>query len=197
MPLMCLSSRVPKLGLMRPTSRLILVLAAAAALAGCRAGASPTATVAGSPVMTVQSAVAMVEAKQFDQLSTLACTARQAEVEARLDLVPDIAAALPPEISTAQGLSALKVDFDQGELDQSSRLGDLAMVRLVGTQRVAVDRVQVRQLIQQVGRARGTPVSDAVAAALADAFAARVQARQVVDATIPLAVQQGRWLICW
>jgi hypothetical protein len=183
---------------MRSTSRLIvLALVVGAVLAGCRAGASPTATVVGSPVLTVQSAVAMVEAKQFDQLASLACAARQAEVEARLDLVPDIAAALPPEISTAQGLSALEVSFDQGELDQASRLGDLATVRLVGTLRVAVDRVQVSQLIQQIGRARGTPVSDAVAAALADAFAARVQARQVVDATIPLAVQRGRWLICW
>jgi hypothetical protein len=183
---------------MRPTSRLVvLALGLAAVLAGCRAGGSPTATVAGSPVMTVQSAVTMVEAKQFDQLSSLACTARQAEVEARLDLVPDIAAALPPEIPMAQGLSALEVGFDQGELDEASRLGDLATVRLVGTLRVSVDRVQVRQLIQQVGRARGTPVSDPVADALADGFAARVQARQVVDATIPLAVEDGRWLICW
>jgi hypothetical protein len=60
---MRLSSKPRKLGLMHPTSRLILILVAAVALAGCRAGASPTATVAGSPVMTVQSAVAMVEAK--------------------------------------------------------------------------------------------------------------------------------------
>ncbi|HXX60507.1 MAG TPA: hypothetical protein VEI48_04385 [Candidatus Sulfotelmatobacter sp.] len=177
--------------------RLLFAIVVAAALAGCRADTSPSATVAGSPVMTVQSAVAMAEAKQFDQLSSLACPARQAEVEARLDLVPDMAAALPPEITTAQGLSALEVSFDQAELDEASRLGDLATVRLVGTLRVSVDRVQVRQLIQQVGRARGTPVSDSVADALADAFAARVQARQVVDATIPLAAQQGRWLICW
>jgi hypothetical protein len=178
-------------------TRLLVLLSLGALLAGCRAGASPTAPVSGSPVMTVQAAVAMVEAKQFDQLATLACTMRQAEVEARLDIVPDISAALPPEITTAQGLSALEVAFDQGDLDQASRFGDSATVRLVGTLRVSVDRLQVRQLIQQVGRARGTPVSDAVAAALADAFAAHVQARQVVDATIPLSVQQGRWLICW
>jgi len=56
---------------------------------------------------------------------------------------------------------------------------------------------QVRQLIQRVGRARGTPVSDPVADALADAYATGVQSRQVVDTTIPLAAQQGRWLICW
>jgi hypothetical protein len=198
MRLMRLSSMPRTLGPMVPISRVVvLTLGLALVLAGCRGAGSPTATVTGSPVMTVQSAVAMVEAKQFDQLSSLACTARQAEVGARLDLVPDIAAALPPEISVAQGLSALEVSFDQGELDEASRLGDLATVRLVGTLRVAVDRTQVRLLIQQVGRARGTPVSDPVADALADAVAARVQARQVVDATIPLAVQQGRWLICW
>lgn len=177
--------------------RLLVLLSVASMAAGCRAGGSPTEPVAGSPVMTVETAVAMVQAKQFDQLATLACAARQADVEARLDIVPDIAAALPPEITTAQGLSALEVSFDQGELDQASRLGDSATVRLVGTLRVSVDRLQARQLIQQVGRARGTPVSDAVADALADAFAAHVQARQVVDATIPLSVQQGRWLICW
>jgi hypothetical protein len=194
---MLVSSAGATLTGMQIATRLLMLVSVAAVVAGCRASASSTAPVAGSPVMTVQAAVAMVEAKQFDQLSTLACASRHAEVEARLDIVPDISAALPPEITTAQGLSALEVVFDQGELDQASRLGDLATVRLVGTLRVSVDRLQVRQLIQQVGRARGTPVSDPVAAAVADAFAVHVQARQVVDATIPLAVQQGRWLICW
>lgn len=172
---------------------LLVPLLASLVLAGCGAGGpSPS----GSPEATVRAAITLVEAKQFDRLEALACGRRKAEVRSRFDLVP-IAAAVPPELATQQALDALTVDFSTVDLRQTFELFGNATVHLQGALQVSVDQAKARQLIEQVARARGTPVSATVAAAAASAFAAKVQQRQTIDATIPVQVVAGAWLICW
>jgi hypothetical protein len=166
-------------------------------LAGCRPAGSVEPSPAGSPVETVERAVALVEAKRFATLGDLACAARAAEVRTRFDPTPDIAAGLPPELTVEAALSALVVDVAPIEIRESFRLGRLATVRLEAIVRISIDRQRARELVDAVARERGVTLPPGVAAAAVDAFSAAATSRRDLAEDLPLRAEDGAWRFCW
>jgi hypothetical protein len=191
------SSVVPSLRRMwmSHVGRTALGIIVVAAVAACTA--RPTATVAGSPIDTVRDAVALLEAERWAEIGDLACAARRDEVRARFDVRPDIAAALPPELTVDQALGAISVDVETLELEETLRLGDQATVHLDAIVRITTDRLALRSLVREVAQERGTPISDPVAAGIADAFAGALRSRSDLDVMLQLRVEGGAWRFCW
>ncbi len=168
--------------------RLFVGAAMAIALAGC--GALPGGASANDPVGAVNRLADLVEAKQFTQLASAVCTAKQAEVAARFDPSRQLASTITG-LDASAALDAMTISFADLQVTEVSRTGDTAVVAIDGTLNISFDEARMRPLLEAVVQQQGLPPS--TLDSMLDGLAAR---SLPIDSQLEVVNENGTWLVC-
>jgi hypothetical protein len=170
--------------LLRPLA--VMVAIGALTLAACSAApAGP----ANDPVTAVRNFVALMEAKQFDQMQAAACS----ELAGEMDLGSGFSAGLPG-VTATQFLEAVTIQVREPQYAEVSRSADRAVVSIKGTMAMTFDRARMREILRPALEAQGKPADDAALDAWLDLMEGMMN--QPLDEQVDVVNEGGEWKVC-
>jgi hypothetical protein len=151
------------------------------------------------PTEVVEELFKAIQDKQFDKIPDLACAAQKDQVRESFDFGAAMAGSLggagaePEEI-----LEMLTFTVSGLEIEQTSRSGEQATVRVKGRVEMTVDPVKFNDLVRDVLAEQGLgEVSDEVIDQVTGPLLEQFEDFSTdLDDDLTLIKEQGRWLIC-
>ena len=171
-------------------TRLAILSVTAIVLAACGGGAG------GDPTATVREVFKRLEAKQFDQLTELACADKKEEFTERFDFSGQMAAALPG-VEAQKVLDAIAVKVTGLEVKEVSRSGNAAVVHVSGELQLQFDAAKFKEILREVLKAQGLgEVDDAMLDQFVGPALAEFEQATELNADVDMVNEGGQWLIC-
>lgn len=165
-------------------------------IAGCGGGAADTDE---GPVNTVNNLIQAVEDEEFARVSDFACEAQRAEVAEMFDIGGLIGASMAgTDIDPQMVLDAMSFEFVDPVVEELSRDGNAATVRLESLLDISVDEDQFREVVLQLLEEQGMeePPESVVDQVMEQATAQFEELDQQVDEEFQLVRENDEWLIC-
>ena len=173
-----------------------MLAAAVLTIAGCSAFPGGGAST-DEPAGVVNAAIAAAESGGFAKLADYSCAANKDDLaNAFSGGGGDLGALTNAGIDLQEIFAAMKVDFQDQAVTETSRTDTDATVHIKGKIAITFDEAKMREIVKKIIEAQGIAATDQMIDVAMQTMSSQLSQPQDIDSDLKLIKEDGKWVVC-